>query len=160
MGAMSGGHERAEMPGVQVKPDEPEEGFAETTVIPVAHEVPVVSKRTVQTGRVRIEKTVSEREVVIDEPLLHHEVQIERTPIGRDVSAAKELQSVRYEGETMIVPVLEEVPVLVKRIILTEEIRITRVKREVRDPQTVKLRVEKVSVEHLDEESGTTPTNE
>jgi uncharacterized protein (TIGR02271 family) len=148
------------MLGAQVKPDEPEEAFAESTVIPVVHEVPVVGKRTVQAGRVRIAKTVSEREVVIDEPLLHHEVQIARTAIGRDVSAEQELQSVRYEGETMIVPVLEEVPVLVKRIILTEEIRITRVKREVRNPQTVKLRVEKVSVEHLDEESDTTPTNE
>jgi len=143
-----------------VKPEKPEERLAEGTTIPVVEEVPLVSKRTVQTGRFRVEKKVSEREVVVDEPLFRHEVRIERTSIGRDVSTAEELPKIRYEGETMIVPVLEEVPVLVRRIILTEEIRITRVKREVRDPQTVEVRVERVSVEHEDDESDARPTND
>ncbi len=146
--------------GAKVKPEEPEERSAEGTVIPVVQEVPLVSKRTVQTGRVRVEKTVSEREVVVDEPLLRHEVRIERTSIGRDVSAAEELPRIRYEGETMVVPVLEEMPVVVRRIILTEEIRITRVQREVRNPQTVEVRVEQVSIEHQDAESDIKPTSD
>lgn len=143
-----------------MKPEEPDERFAEGTVIPVVQEVPLVNKRTVQTGRFRVEKKVSEREVVVDEPLFRQDVRIERTPIGRDVSAAEELPRIRYEGETIIVPVLEEVPVLVRRTILTEEIRITRVKREVRNPQTVEVRVEQVSIEHQDAESDTKPTSD
>ena len=143
-----------------MKPEEPEERFAEDTVIPVVQEVPLLNKRTVQTGRFRVEKKVSEREVVVDEPLFRHDVRIERTPIGRDVSAAEELPRIRYEGETIIVPVLEEVPVLVRRTILTEEIRITRVKREVRNPQTLEVRVEQVSIEHQDAESDIKPTSD
>lgn len=143
-----------------MKPEEPDERFAEGTVIPVVQEVPLVNKRTVQTGRFRVEKKVSEREVVVDEPLFRQDVRIERTAIGRDVSAAEELPRIRYEGETIIVPVLEEVPVLVRRTILTEEIRITRVKREVRNPQTVEVRVEQVSIEHQDAESDIKPTSD
>jgi stress response protein YsnF len=60
----------------------------------------------------------------------------------------------------MIVPVLEEVPVVVKKTVLTEEIRITRVSREFRDPQNVKVKVEVVTVERVDDASAGTSTNE
>jgi hypothetical protein len=36
------------------------------------------------------------------------------------------LREHEYEGETMIVPVIEEVPVVEKRLKLTEELRITK----------------------------------
>jgi uncharacterized protein (TIGR02271 family) len=144
-----------------VRSRENEGGFSDGTVIPVTEEVPVISKRTVETGRLRISRKVSEREVVLDEPLLRHEVQIERVSIGRDVPAGEQLPGIRYEGETMIVPVLEEVPVVVKKIVLTEEIRITRVGREFRDPQHVKVKVEEVSVERVaDASPGNTTSDE
>jgi stress response protein YsnF len=57
----------------------------------------------------------------------------------------------------MIIPVLHEVPVVVKKIVLKEEIRITRVDREVRQPQTVQVKFEEVSLVHQDEESASTP---
>jgi uncharacterized protein (TIGR02271 family) len=138
---------------------EGETGLAGGAVIPVTEEVPVISKRTVETGRLRVDRRVSEHDVVLDEPLLRHEVQIERISIGRDVPAGEPLPQIRYEGETMIVPVLEELPVVIKRIVLTEEIRITRVSREFRDPQNVKVRVEEVSVERVDDASDDTPAH-
>jgi len=134
----------------------------EAIVIPVVQEELTVDKRTVPSGRgVRVTKTVSERAVVLDEPLLHDEVQIERTPIGREVSGAN-LPGIRREGDTLIVPVLEEVPVLAKRIMLVEEIRITRCRREVSNPQRLVLKTEHVSVEPLaaggDDPAGQTTT--
>jgi uncharacterized protein (TIGR02271 family) len=146
--------------GAEVESKKGEGRFAGGTVIPVTQEVPVISKRTVETGRLRVDRTVSEREVVLDEPLLRHEVQIERSPIGREVPDGEPLPRIRYEGETMIVPVLEEVPVVVKKTVLTEEIRITRVSREFRDPQNVKVKVEVVTVERVDDASAGTSTNE
>jgi stress response protein YsnF len=128
-----------------------------TVVVPVVEEVLIVGKRTVRAGRLRVDKTVSERDVVIDEPLLERDVQVERVPIGRDVSANEELPVIRYDGDTMIIPVLHEVPVVVKKIVLKEEIRITRVEREVRRPQTVQVKVEEVSLVHQDEESASPP---
>jgi stress response protein YsnF len=140
-----------------VKNGPPEDDFARSTIVPVVEEVPVVGKRTVPSGRMRIDKTVSERDVVIDEPLWQRDAHVERVPIGRDVSAGEELPGIRYEGDTMIIPVLHEVPVVVKKIVLKEEIRITRVDREVRQPQTVQVKFEEVSLVHQDEESASTP---
>ena len=134
-----------------------EDDFAGSTVVPVVEEVPIVGKRTMRSGRLRIDKTVSERDVVIDEPLLQRDVHVERIPIGRDVSASEELPRLRYDGDTMIIPVLHEVAVVTKKIVLKEEIRITRVEREVRQPQTVQVKVEEVSLVHQDEESASTP---
>jgi stress response protein YsnF len=143
--------------GVDSKKDS---DFTRSHVIPVTEEVPVISKRRVETGRVRVERKVSEREVVVDEALLRHEVRIERVSIGRDVPAGEQLPQMRYEGDTLIVPVLEEVPVMVKKVVLTEEVRITRVRQEFRDPQTVNIKVEEVSVRRLDDAPADTPTDD
>lgn len=67
------------------------------------------------------------------------------------VIAAADIPGIRYEGETMIVPILEEVLFIEKRTILKEELRVSSVRREVRAPQRVVLRAEGVSVEHFDE---------
>jgi uncharacterized protein (TIGR02271 family) len=121
------------------------------TVIPVIREELEVGKRAVETGKgVRVTKTVSEREEIVDEPLVREEVSVERVSINEMV-ADQDMPTVRYEGATMVVPILEEVVVSEKRTILKEEVRITRHRREIRDPQRVVLRTEQVSVEHFDD---------
>lgn len=119
---------------------------ADALVVPVVAEELVVETRPVETGRVRITKTVQERAEVVDEPLLQERVAVERVPVGRVVEGPV---AVRYEGDVMIVPVLEEVLVVEKRLMLTEELRITRQRTEKRAPQTVTLRREEVSVERV-----------
>ncbi len=113
-------------------------------VIPVVAEELEIEKRTVPTGRVRLTKTVHEREEVIDEPLLQEDVAVERVAINRVVDTPGE---VRYEGDTMIIPLLEEVLVVEKRLMLKEEIRITRQRTETHKPQRVTLRSEEVNIE-------------
>ncbi|MCA1628121.1 MAG: YsnF/AvaK domain-containing protein, partial [Acidobacteria bacterium] len=61
---------------------------------------------------------VREREEIVDELLLKEAVEVERVIINREVDAPV---PVRYEGETMIVPVLEEMLVVEKRLVLKEE---------------------------------------
>jgi stress response protein YsnF len=53
----------------------------------------------------------------------------------------------RTEGETTIIPVMEEVLVVEKRLRLKEELHVTRRRTEHRDPQRVTLRSERVEVE-------------
>lgn len=118
----------------------------ETTVIPVIAEELHVGKRTIETGQVRVSKTVREDEQVIDLPLTRETVSVERVPIGQPVSVAP---AVRQEGNTTIYPVLEEVLVVEKRLILVEEIRITTRQDVVHQPQTVTTRREEVSIERL-----------
>lgn len=126
-------------------------------VIPVLEEELEVGTRRVETGGgVRVDKTVEEREASIDEPLTKEEVEVERVAVDRAVDGPV---AVRYEGDTMIVPVLEEVLVVEKRLVLKEEIRITRRRSEVHAPQRVVLRREHATVERIGEyEPRLTPT--
>lgn len=119
---------------------------AEEAVVPVVQEELHIDRQQVETGRVRLTKRLHEREVLVEEPSVHEEVQIERVPVNRFVP---EPVPVRYEGETMIISVMEEVPVVEMRLRLKEELRVT--KRQITTPQSqpVRLRTEEVQIERL-----------
>jgi uncharacterized protein (TIGR02271 family) len=118
---------------------------------PVMEEELHVAERVIDTGRgVRINKTVTEREQVVDPPLLHDELEVTHVPVGRVVAEA-DVPQTRHEGDTLIVPVMEEVLVVQKQLLLKEEIRITRHRKPVRMPQNVLLRSEQVTVKRFDE---------
>ena len=124
---------------------------------PVMEETLHVDKQRVDTGRgLRLHKTVTEHEHIIDQPLRRDELVVEHVPIGQVVAEGM-TPSTRYEGETLVVPVLEEVLVVQKQVLLKEEVRITRREREVHEPQTVRLRSEHVSVERFGDGEGHRP---
>ncbi len=122
----------------------------EAMVVPVVAEELQIDKRRIETGRVRITKRVHEREEVFDEPLLREEVDVERVAVNQFVDTAP---PIRYEGDTMIIPLLEEVLVVEKRLMLKEELRVKRRQSERHEPQRVTLRREEVSVERVDSEA-------
>jgi uncharacterized protein (TIGR02271 family) len=115
----------------------------QTIIVPVTEEEVTVQKRTVETGRVQIHKTVHEHTEIVDQPLQIEDVEIERVPVNRIVSEAI---PVRYEGDTTIISLLEEVLVVEKRLMLREEVHIKKAQRVVHDPQEVLLREERVEV--------------
>lgn len=119
------------------------------STIPVIEEEVEVGKRRVEKGGVRIAKTVEEREEVIDEPIDKEEADIQRVPVNRFVDAPV---AVRREGDTLIIPLLEEVVVTEKRLLLREELHITKRHHEERFRQTVPRTSEQVSVEPLQDE--------
>jgi uncharacterized protein (TIGR02271 family) len=82
-----------------------------------------VGKEAVETGRVRVSKQTRTRDVAINETLLRESAEIETIPIGRQIF---KMPSVRHEGETIIVPIVEEVIHTERRLMLKEEVRITR----------------------------------
>jgi uncharacterized protein (TIGR02271 family) len=125
--------------------------------IPVVAEQLAVGTRTVDTGRgVRIHKTVIEQPVTIDERLVRDEVEIKHVAVDRIV-ALEEAPTTRHEGDTMIVPILEEVLVVERRVRIKEELHITRIQREETHREAVVLKAEQVSIERFDE-SGPPPT--
>lgn len=116
-------------------------------VIPVVAEALRVEKRAVETGRVRVTKVVQEREEVVDESLMQEQVDIRRVPINRVVTGPV---ATRQEGDTLIIPLVEEVLVVEKRLMVTEEIHITKQQIETHKPQQVTLRWEEVSIERVE----------
>jgi len=115
------------------------------TVIPVWQEEATVQKIKRESGTVTIHKTVEQRSEVIDQPLEAEEVEIERVPINRVVEGPV---PIRYEGDTMIISLLEEVLVVEKRLLLREEVHVRKLHRDVHAPQEVLLRKERVEIEH------------
>jgi uncharacterized protein (TIGR02271 family) len=122
----------------------PEDGAAEVAVIPLVEERVSVAKRQVESGRVRVHVSVDEREEVVAQNLARDDVEIERVP--RNVPLT-EVPLVRLEGTTTIVPVVEEVLVVEKRLVLVEEIHIRRRSESERREIPVVLRREQARVE-------------
>ncbi len=117
---------------------------AATEVIPVLREELKVSKREVETGRVVVHKTVSERDENVEMLLRRTDVSVERVPVGRTVTEAP---ASREEGDVLIIPVLEEVLVVEKRLVLKEELHIRKTTTERTAHEVVRLRTETATIE-------------
>ena len=124
----------------------------EKLVIPVIAEEIAVGKKVVESGKVRISKRISEHEEVVDVPLFREEVRVERVPVNLFVEAPP---PVRQEGDTMIIPVVEEQIVIQKKLLLVEELRVRKEVIEHHAPQTVNLRKEEVEIKRVAPNSGT-----
>jgi uncharacterized protein (TIGR02271 family) len=116
-------------------------------VVPVVQEEINVDKQEFE-RTVRITRTVGSQDVTVDEPLKREDIEIEHVAINRYVT---DEVPVRYEGNTTIIPLVEEVLVVEKRLLLREELRITRRQTTVNNPQVYTLRREDVRIERGDE---------
>jgi uncharacterized protein (TIGR02271 family) len=118
-----------------------------TRIIPVVEERLEIGRREVETGRLRVQKRISEQDQTVDEPLLADEITIERVPINRFV---EEPEPLRVEGDTTVIPLFEERIVFEKRLVLREEVRVTKRRIARRAPEMVTVRREEVTVERVD----------
>jgi uncharacterized protein (TIGR02271 family) len=127
----------------------PSEASPDAEVIALHEETLEVGRRTRETGKgLRVSKTVSHTEAIVDEPLQSEAFSVERVARSEIVSEAP---PTRQEGETLIIPVIEEVLVVEKRLRVKEEIRITRQRGTTHKPQTFTLRSEHVDTERFDD---------
>lgn len=113
-----------------------------SVAVPIVEETAEVEVRRRVMGTVRVHARVREDAVEIDEPLERVEVEVERVPVGRWVDSVPED---RQEGDTTIIPVVEEV--VVKRLRLVEEVRVTRSTTTRQHRERVELRRTEVDVE-------------
>ena len=118
----------------------------EKMVIPVIEEEITVGKQVVEAGRVRISKRISEHEELVDVPLFREEVRVERVPVNLFVEAVPQI---RQEGDTMIIPVVEEQIIVQKKLLLIEELRVRKEIIEHHQPQTVNVRKEQVEIKRV-----------
>lgn len=113
--------------------------------IPVIEERARIDKEIRETGEVHIEKQVHRGEVALDLPTIHEEAEVERVEINQYVDTPP--PAVRYEGDKMIIPVLKEVLVVEKRILVVEELHITKHRTEEMSQQKIELLREEIRVE-------------
>lgn len=119
----------------------------EKQTLPVVEEELLVGKRTVETGITRVSKKVRSSEKTIREPLMKDTVDVQRVAVNRYIDSPV---GVRTEGDVTIIPVLEEVLFVQKRLRLKEELHIRRRREAVTHIQKETVRKEEAVVEHED----------
>src|SRR3974390_218867 len=82
-------------------------------VVPLLSEELQVAKEKHQIGRVRVTTATREREELVDEILNQEQVEVERTAVGKPIEA---IPPVREEGDTIVVPIVEEMLVIDRRL--------------------------------------------
>lgn len=119
--------------------------------IPLAAEELVVDRQKVERGRVRVTKTVREHEALVQDTVLREDVEVQRVAIDRVVQQAPE---VRYEADVLVIPIVEEVAVVHKQLVLKEELRVRKRLRQMPHEERVTLRTEEAVVERVAGEDG------
>jgi uncharacterized protein (TIGR02271 family) len=119
-----------------------------SSYLPVMHEKVNVGKTIIEKGRLKISKVVKEESEVLNLPVTTEQVHIKRVPVNKIVENIPE--PVRYEGNAMIIPVLQEVTVIEKKLLLVEEIHVTKTSVSSEETKEIKLRKEEINIERSD----------
>ena len=130
-------------------PEEPLKSAPQTgteKVVRLAEETASVRTQEVVTGRVRVRTVTDTVEELARADVQHEAVEVTRVPVDRIVDAPPEI---RTENGVTIVPVLEEVLVVEKRLVLKEELHIRRKLESKPVEVPVTLRKQRTEVERL-----------
>jgi uncharacterized protein (TIGR02271 family) len=130
--------------------------IGDTVVIPVVEETARIDKRAVETGRVRVGTHTDTVEQVLRETLRSEGVSVTRVPINRTIAEGEAAPQIRDEGGVTIIPVLEEVLVVEKRLVLKEEVHIRRTSSGEDVGVPVTLRRQRAVVERVSPEGDVT----
>lgn len=125
--------------------DVPSTADTERTV-PVLAEELMVTKRKVDTGRVRVNTVTHEHDALVNETLSKEKVEVERIAVGKVIDA---IPAVRNEGDVIVIPVVEEELLIERRLILKEEVRIRRVHETEGHQERVTLRRQEAVITHV-----------
>ena len=119
--------------------------------IPVVEETAFIDKREIETDRVKVHTVVETSEQMVREALASRNVKVTRVPVDRVVTTVPEI---RTENGVTIVPVLEEVLVIEKRLILKEEVHIQQELSQETVEVPITLRKQRAVVERFDAEGN------
>lgn len=119
----------------------------EERVVPLAREEAAFRTRDRTAATVRVQTRTSEREEAVEEMVSRETVDVEHVPVGRFVDGPS---PVREEGDTTIVPLYEEVLVVEKRLLLREELHLTKRTEARPETHTVRLRSQEAEIERTD----------
>ena len=128
----------------------------EKLVVPLLGEEMAVTKEMRETGRVRVTTVTRQREELVDELLAREQVEVERVAVDRPIEA---MPPVREEDGLIVVPIVEEVLVVERRLVLKEEVRIRRMRSTERHQERVTLRKQEAVVTRLPADTPTGKAN-
>jgi uncharacterized protein (TIGR02271 family) len=111
---------------------------------PVIQEEVIIEKKLTETGKVRISKKVLEENKRVEVSSFSEEIDVEHVEMNKYIDKTPEI---RYEGDKMIIPVVKEVVVIEKRLLLVEELHVNKRKVETKVQQEIPIKREEVHIE-------------
>ena len=138
--------------------DPAEQVTTETQTIELLEETLRVAKRTVERGRVRVSVLTETEQRQVRETLRSSRVEVEHVAVGRRLEAGEAMPQSRTENDVLIIPVVEEMLVMEKRLVVVEEMHIRIVQSQEAIEQAVPLRRQRAEVERFAPDGeGVTP---
>lgn len=132
-------------------PAHPKGDPGETEVIPLVEDEVRVGTRDVVTGRVRVRTVTDTVEETVRQDLQGVSADVERVPVDRMLDPGSPPPQPRVEGSVTVVPIVEEVLVVEKRLLVKEEVRITLRDTTESVEVPVQLRRQRAVIERGDE---------
>ena len=126
-----------------------------TDVLTLVEEVARVEKRDVVTGRVRIATHTDTVDQTVRETLEGQTVEVSRIAVDRMLQPGEPVPQIRTEGDLTVIPVLEEVLVVEKRLVLKEEVRVLRRVETGVFEEMVALHRQSAVIDHLEPNEAT-----
>ena len=120
--------------------------------VPVVEEKVTVAVRPAPPQTVRVRRRLVTEQRTVEVPIWHERIEVERIPVDAFVERAPEPH---YEGDTLIFPCIEEVPVVEVRLRVREELRVRVVREQRVHREIVALRRHDIDVQTI-----TTPPDE
>ena len=114
---------------------------------PLAEEQLSAGRRSVETDRVRVRTVADEHDVLVEEVLRTGSLDVTRVKVDREVAEAP---TPYRDGNTLIIPIVEERLVVEKRLFVVEEVRVTGSSHEEAVSVPVSLRRMRAVVERDD----------
>jgi uncharacterized protein (TIGR02271 family) len=120
------------------------EATGEDVVVPIVEERLAAQTQWREAGSVHLRVRTEQAQQTVTARPVHEELEIEEVVIGREL-ADGDLAEPRTEGDTTIIPIIEEQPVVVMRRIVTKELRV--IKRRVSEARDFDATVKRTVVE-------------
>lgn len=118
-------------------------------IIPLAEEQAEVTTTRVVDRRIRIHRSTTTAEKLLETELWHEEVEIKHIAKNETLEEGY-FPQVRQEGDVLIVPVIEEQVEIIRRHILKEEVHIHKLKKNEQFEQKVTLRSQEIEISKED----------
>lgn len=118
-------------------------------IIPVVEEEVVIGKKIIKKGTVLIEKKIREEDNPVEMSVTSEVINIEHIPQNQIIDSRPDI---RHEGGTIIIPVIKEI--IVKKLMLVEEIRITKEIRTDMVRNNITLKKEEVSISRKEQSAN------
>ena len=131
--------------------------LATSDVLRLSVEEASITKQPRQGATVRVAAITREQTVELDETIHHERVEVERVLMDVAVDA---MPDIRVEGDTTIIPIVEEVLIVTRGLRLKEEVRLRRIRSATPHRATVTVRAQEAVITRTEAEPLSQPLKE